>query len=303
MEPLSRAAFSLAIGIAGPACAVEPVPLADYLAGRIQNDAVVEASGIACHEAGKGRVWILNDSGWEPVVYAVGLDGSDADSIRTTAPNDDWEDMTFIDDGDATDIVIGDIGDNAADRDWVSLYRLHGKSGAVSELRFTYPEGPRDAESVVIDSRDGKAYVLAKRTLPAELYAVPIDRWNNAAPVVADFVGPVGSLPEPSYTDRLLAHARRNWHWQSTAMDVSPDGSRVAILTYAAVYLYPRRDGMTLAESLEAAPVVFELQGLPLAESLCLTGREVILTTEGRHPALYRIPYTDPGWTPGPSNP
>ena len=208
--------------------------------------------------------------------------------------------MTVLHDGNAAHVVVGDIGDNSGRRESVALYQLDGATGAARELRFAYPDGPRDAEAVVIDRRDAAAYVLSKRTLPAELYALPIDRWGEPDPVIARHVGPVTSLPLPSATDRLLAHARQNWHWQPTAMDIAPDGGRVAILTYAAVYLFARNPGMTVGDALQSDPAVFDLEGLQHGESLCLTTSAVILTTEGAHPTIYRIPLTAPGWTSQP---
>ena len=298
MRMRPQTAFGLALFVAGPTSAAEPAPLADYVAARIQSDAVVEASGIACHEANEGRIWVLNDSGWPAEIYAVDQDGQDAGSMTIRAPNDDWEDMAVTRKGDATHIVIGDIGDNAGSREWVVLYRLDEDNGDVSSLRFTYPGGPRDAESVAIDDRDGMAYVLSKRTLPTRLYAVPTARWNDPEPVLAQDLGTVTTVPAPTFLDRFLAHARRSWHWQTTAMDISPDGSRIGILTYTAVYLFTRDAGMSFRDALDQAPMVFSLENVLGAESLCLTGSDVFVTTEGRQPALYRIPLNDPGWAP-----
>ncbi len=298
MKAATPVALTVLVSLGTTTDAADPVPLADYAAARIRSDAVVEASGLACHEADSGRVWLLNDGGSEAAVYAVDFDGTERDRISTTAPNVDWEDMTVLRDGAEADIVIGDVGDNVGVRATVSLYRLHGRTGKTSELRFAYPDGPRDAEAVAIDAHDGMAYVMSKRTLPAELYALPLDRWNEANPQTAQFIGAVESLPFPSFLDRFLASSRRSWHWQPTAMDVSPDGNLIAILTYTAVYLYAREDGMSFFDTLKTMPAVFDLRGVPLAESLCITGSDVILTTEGRHPMLYRIPVTDPGWAP-----
>ncbi|MEM9208069.1 MAG: hypothetical protein AAGA61_02385 [Pseudomonadota bacterium] len=280
-----------------PDGAAHHAPLADYAVARIATGEVVEASGLACHEADAGRVWVMNDGGSEPVVYAVALDdGSDQGRIHTTASNVDWEDMTVLRDGENEQIVIGDIGDNGSNRDFVALYRLDEPTGATRELRFTYPEGSRDAEAIAIDARDGMAYVLTKRTLPAELYALPLEHWGRPEPVSARYLGPVNGLPLPSSTDRLLAHTRRSWHWQPTAMDISPDGSRIAILTYAAIYLFERGPDTTVGMAVQAPPRVFDLDGLRDGESLCLTSQDVVITTEGTQPRLFRIPFADAGW-------
>lgn len=61
---------------------------------RLQNRQIVEASGLAASVRGGDFLWLMNDSGGEPVLYLAGTDGSDRGSAKVEgAVNVDWEDL------------------------------------------------------------------------------------------------------------------------------------------------------------------------------------------------------------------
>ena len=158
-------------------------------------------------------------------------------------------------------------------------------------IEFSYPGGPRDVESVAVDIENEQILLLTKRTIPAELYSLPL-RPRSDELQIATFLGEIASLPQPSGRDVDFALKTKSWHWQPTAMDIAPDGSAIAIVTLApAVYLY-QRNGDWLS-TLQAAPLRFTLRGIREPESVAYSadGNSLYITHEKKHAALLRIDF------------
>jgi hypothetical protein len=126
-----------------------------------------EASGVAASRRHRGTVWALNDSG-EPVIYAVDANGKVTGRVRLTgAALEDWEAIAVGPCPGGTCVYVGDIGDNDRKRQQITIYRLPepeatGESSAPADtLTATYPDGPHDAESLIV-TPDGVMYVVTK---------------------------------------------------------------------------------------------------------------------------------------------
>ena len=161
------------------------------------------------------------------------------------------------------------------------------------QVDFVFPDGPKDVESASVDIDNESVLILSKREIPAVLYQVPLrpSKSDPDALVTATRIGPVQSLPQPSETDRDQALARKDWHWQPTAMDISSSGQSAAILTYRGIYLYQRSAGQSWYEAMQANPREIRTGGVKEAEAISFTadGKAVFVTTEGRHAPLLRI--------------
>ena len=279
---------------AGLAAASESTP---ELTGQLEDAGIAEASGLARSGFDETLLWTINDGGSEPRLHAIGLDGADRGALDIAGTeNVDWEDLGFfIREGEPW-LVIADIGDNESRRDFVSLHVVAEPSGATDhnvasrKLRFRYPGGARDAEAIAVDQYGERVLILSKRTVPAELYAVPLDGESEGI-LTADKIADLDSLPQPTDEDLRLALPNRDWHWQPTAMDVSADGRVVAIMTYRAVYFYERDPAEPWWQTLARDPAVTGLGDIREAESLSFdaTGDFVYLTIEASHAPLYRI--------------
>ena len=76
-------------------------------------------------------------------------------------------------------LFLGDIGDNAARRPNVSVFRItEPKSLGRQTLqptwyRFKYEDGPHDAEALLVDPRDGRIWVATKSLGVGGLYSAP----------------------------------------------------------------------------------------------------------------------------------
>lgn len=278
-------------------------PASDRVAGHLENPAIREASGLACPTAA-GHYWVLNDGGSPAELFRVGFDGDDLGSLKIDGvENTDWEDLAAVRSDDGWTAVVADIGDNAGARKSVALHLVHLPDSVSADvakvarsIRFRYPDGPRDAESIAVDAASGTVFVLSKRTIPAELYAVSLDAAPGPEAQTAAFVSYLDALPQPSQADVRLAPIRQRWDWQPTAMDFADSGRRAAILTYEAVYVFERGDDEDWPSALASTPRRLSIAGISNAEALCLTEDAVVVTVEAQQAPLYRFAFGDPAW-------
>ena len=132
---------------------------------RVQE--LAEASGIAASRRSPGVLWAINDSG-DPVIYALDANGGVTGHVRLTgAKVEDWEAIAVGACGSGSCLYIGDIGDNNGTRKQITIYRVAepaamGDSSAAAEVFYaTYPDGPQDAESLLLTS-DGSLHIVTK---------------------------------------------------------------------------------------------------------------------------------------------
>ncbi|MBM9537994.1 hypothetical protein [Desulfobulbus alkaliphilus] len=106
-------------------------------------DEVHETSGLLFYDS---RLWTFNDSGGEPVLYAIDQsNGTVTQRVRVNnVHNHDWEDITRDD----TYLYVGDFGNNAGTRTNLAVYKVplaalpkSGDAEVEAEIiRFRYPD-------------------------------------------------------------------------------------------------------------------------------------------------------------------
>lgn len=270
-------------------------PLA--VSGHIRDKRIVEASGLARSHLVPGRLWTINDGGSDPMLFAIGESGELQGAVRLRdGANTDWEDLaSFEQDGKAW-LLVADIGDNGAQRRFCTLYIVEEPQDLEvrsvrpeRQIRFSYPDGPLDAESIAVDAGGDSIFVLVKRTVPARLYRVPLSADTSSQVAMAERLGDIASVPQPDHWEIVTALARKSWHWQPTSMDFSRDGRMAAILTYVGLYVYERADNASWFETLQNTPQSVSLGDLRLAEAVAFGPDDsLFVTTEGSVPPLYR---------------
>ncbi|MDH4108136.1 MAG: hypothetical protein OEW35_07450 [Gammaproteobacteria bacterium] len=291
-----RLLILLAGQIAACSSGGEPVTVA----GQVQDPGIREASGLAASGLDPGRLWVLNDGGSSASVHAIGRDGRPLGVLAIDgAENHDWEDLAAFETGGRAWLLIADVGDNAATRAHVTLYvvpepaSLSGSVGATptATISLRFPDGPRDVEAVAVDADERQVYLLTKRTLPPELYVLPLVLEGGRDAVTAEYLGPVTGLPGPSARDVRRAPQTGDWYWQPTAMDFSADAARAVVLTYEAVYVFERGPGENWRDALNGKPARKHLGGIREAEGAAIAGDTIFVTVEAAHPPLYRIEF------------
>lgn len=278
--------------------------------GRLTSPELAEASGLASSRLRQKVFWLVNDSGSDPVLHAINLQGAALGSVRVAGvKNVDWEDLaSFVWQGRSW-LLVADTGDNLARRDEVVLHLVpepeaqNGRyAGSVRphwSLRFRYPGGPRDCEAVAVDVPRGEILLLSKRNQPAVLYSLPLQApMPSAGPVKARKVTAVEILPVA--TDSHLLELFGSFQTQPTAMDISADGLAAVVLTYQDAYLYRRQPRESWATAMQRQPQRIVLPGLdylPQREALCFTadGSGLLVTSEGEGAGLFLLgPKTKP---------
>jgi len=265
-----------------------------FQTGAVNATQLSEISGI--YPAGKDpcRLFAVNDSGNAAELYVLNLDGTLVARYRVQgARNTDWEDLAGFTGPDGEDyLIIGDVGDNLSRREHCTLYIVKAPDPdtdktaslpVLRQIRFRYPDGPRDCESVAADIRAGRILVLSKRERCPVLYDLPLFPEGGETVITARPVTTLRTLPQPTPEDLCQKYGKyRAW---PTAMDLSSDGLTLVILTYKNIYMFKRAPAQTWDRAFQTPPAVIALPGddkLTQRESLCMiqdTGR-IFVTTE-----------------------
>ncbi|HET9499179.1 MAG TPA: hypothetical protein VFO98_02845, partial [Marmoricola sp.] len=183
---------------------------------------ITESSGLAVRG---GLFFTVNDSGAGPVLYAV--DPRSGDTVGTTTYSEgDVSDVEAVAPGPGGVVWVGDIGDNDADRPSVDVNRVPVRQPrgerALDADRYAlvYPDGPHDAETLLVHPRTGRVYVVSKRIVGATVYAAPATLRRGTVNRLA----PLGHVPG-LVTDGAFF----------------PDGKHIVLRSYggAAVYTFP----------------------------------------------------------------
>lgn len=295
-KPIRRLAFLLLI--AGCADPGQPAAHAPVVTGRLENADIREASGLARSQRNPGILWIINDNDSNELVHAIDHAGTRLGEFDLKkSKNRDWEDLASFRLDDVPYLLIADVGDNHAKRRYRTLYIVEEPQVAKKQkatiawrLDFSYPDGPRDVESVAIDVENQRVLILSKRDIPPRLYEIPL-RPESGDRIVATLLGPVVSLPRPRREDVEFAPLRNDWYWQPTGMDISQDNLAAVIMTYRAVYYYERRPEQDWFEALNGKPRRISLGNFKNAEAVAFGNeqRTIFVTGENKHSRLLRI--------------
>ena len=268
-SPLVAAALSglLATGTGGGA----------ELVLRLHDPALLESSGLTVSGRHDGILWTHPDGGTVAQVMAVAESG---DTVATVTLDgiDPYDPEALAPGADGRSLWLGDIGDNLEQRPDVSVFRfdeprrIADGTARARWFRFTYPDGPHDAEALLVDPSTGRLLVATKALGGAGLYRAP-------ARLVPQQVG----------TNRL----ERVADVPSLVTDGAslPDG-RFVLRTYTTAYVYDRPGHQVASAPLPAQP-----QG----ESVAVDGDSLLVGSEGKDSAVYRVPV--PGEAVGTSAP
>ena len=232
--------------------------------GVVANEAITEASGIALSRQHPATIWVHNDSGGGPFVYAMNTAGDDVATFELDAPAFDWEDMAIGPGPDpAIDyLYLGDIGDNLHFRPAATVFRIPepdptsggGLVAAVERFDLVYPTPGPDSEALLVDPLTGDILLVTKGAAgeAAEIYRGAAGELEDGATVALELVGTFQVDPG-AYV---------------TAGDIDPTGAAIAFRGYNEVWLWPRID-IGFTESFAAtpcrAPSTAEVQGEAIA--------------------------------------
>lgn len=222
-----------------------------------------EASGLAPSRSMDGFLWTIQDSGNPASLYLISKDGTSIKEYKVQgATNRDWEDVAI---GPGPDkrinyLYIGETGNNnqpvAASS---TVYRvpeiadLNGvfDAGSLEKIIYKYPDGPRDAEALMVDPATRDIFIISKEPSQTGIYRLPFPQATGET-VTAEKVGMIPGIS------------------MVTSGDISGDGSEILIRTYVSAYYWKKKNGETVGQTLSRATdsqlsVVLEPQG----EAIC----------------------------------
>lgn len=252
---------------------------------KLENKAIDEASGLVVSWNDPNLLFTHNDSGGDPVIYMLDSLGKDRGTIILEGvKNRDWEDIAIGPGKNSTQsyVYVGEIGDNIGRYEHISVLRFPEPVNRQRELRVTpeeiqlkYPDGAKDAETLMIDPLSGDMFILTKRDSSNTLYTVKEENlWNQSTTVILE---KVMKLPIT----------------MSVAGDISKDGRHIVIKNYWVIYYWERKEGESVPEALSRDPILLPYTPEPQGEAVAFfpNGRGYFTLSEKRmsmDPVLYR---------------
>jgi hypothetical protein len=233
---------------AAPAAPAEVTCAPDGASGPLGAE-IHESSGVAVSRAHAGIFWTHNDSG-APLLYAVDAEGRTVGRVRVTGASvTDWEDIDLGPcPGGGDCLYVADIGDNAARRPFVTVYRLPEPapgataSAPATAIRLRYPDRAQDAEAMFV--LNGTIHIVTKgENGPIAVYRAPA---NAAAEATLERI-------------RELAPGKVARPERITGADATADGRWIVLRTLHEAAFYPAAE---LTGSGPAEPSRVDLRAL-----------------------------------------
>ncbi len=236
--------------------------------GSLEEVALTEASGIVASPGNPGVLWIHNDSGNVPAIYALAEDGRALGRLTLGGIRPrDLEDIAAAPcpDGSRPCIWLADTGDNHRHRDDVAIYavteptvvadRPFGSMEPDRIWRFpiVYPDGPVDSEALIV-APDLSALYLFEKTVGATARLFKLAGPFREGQVGAlEHVATLRSPGIPVQRGRMI-----------TAADLHPSGERVLVRVYSGSVEYALSGRYDLDDLGSSSPVFVALG--PLTE-------------------------------------
>lgn len=236
---------------------------------RFTDRRFTEISGIALSRVHPNVLYLHNDSGDGPYIYAV-----DATTCATLAtytidgitPRDNEAIAVGVDAKGRPVIWLADFGDNRDSWPYLRLYRVREPVQVRSQhlkartYRFTYSDGPQNAEALLADPRSPRVWVATKKLAHGSLFEVPL-RKNGVA--VARRIRTEGGL----ITDGSIA----------------PDGSKYVLRDYVNATVFSG-----LPPGRQASQLVLPVQIQGEAITWTADSKALLIASEGDR-RLYRV--------------
>jgi hypothetical protein len=222
--------------------------------GRIKSPRLSEISGLAASRRNPSFLWVHNDGRAEEV-FAINSAGELAAIVRVSKKIDDVEDIAIgAGPRKGVDYVyVGDIGDNDLKRRNVRLVRFPeldlSKFGAtattardVEVFQLKYPDGPHDAEALLIDPQTREVIIVSKEKERSRLFRVNLHSLREGTATPLELAGYLG-------VDEV------------SGGDISASGNLIVLRSEDRGWLWTRREGESVAAAMQRAPRIVLTRG------------------------------------------
>jgi hypothetical protein len=208
---------------------------------------------------------VINDKA-PSVVYGLDWQCQVTEVIDLGVPVRDTEDLARTPDG---TLWIGDMGGNKFRRTAVQLYK-RTIDGLVTGYRLDYPDGPHDAEALMISPLGQVVIVTKRRDGLSGIYTTALPKSPRTR---LSRVGTLNVRPlRPLNTGSLVV----------TGAAVSPSGQQFALRTYTTAYEWDIPDGNIVHALRHDAPRAVQLAPTQQGEAISysIDGNFLLATSE-----------------------
>jgi hypothetical protein len=237
--------------------------------GTVTAFELTEVSGLVASRQNPGVLWTHNDSGYPGSVFAISTNG--ALLARYWAQNvysGNFEDIAI---GPARSperqyIYLGDIGDNFSSRFNIRVIRFPEPAvyayqesnpwidvtAESEEIYLTYPDGPHDAEALMVDPLTGDLFIVTKQDPNARLYRATRAQLDSGGPLQLTFIREI-----------VFSGFR-----SVSAGDISFDGLTIAMRRNGRAWVWNRSVSQTVEQALSFSGTEAEVVDEPNGEAL-----------------------------------
>jgi hypothetical protein len=262
------------------------------ITGRLQKREMNEISGIAASGINPDIYYIHNDSGDTSRFFAILPSGQVKSTIYFKGDASELHGVQDCEDiavgpgplKSKSYVYLGDIGDNDAERTYITVYRMEEKKAWATDslsvadatpIHLTYPDGPKDAETLMVDPIEKLMYIVSKRQDSVTVYTTPLNFRPNSTVVLTKRC-------------KLFFKGLKLFKW-ITAGDISKDGSQVLIKSYTKVYYWKRAGNEPIWKTLQNPPRLLPYTQEKQGEAIGFTpdGTGYYTTSEGVYSPIY----------------
>ena len=231
---------------------------------------IVESSNLVASALHPGLVWTTNDSGDSARVFGVDKSGKTVALLHLRgARARDWEALAPGKDADGKPLLwVGDLGDNRSSWPTVRVYRIAEPSQlgeqdvAWTGYDLRFPDGPRDAETLLVDPADQRLYVVSKRVDGAAVYEAPARLRTDRVNVLTRVASAPSVVTDGSFSPDGKVVALRDYVWAWTSSSVRGPWHKVSLP------LEPQGESLTWSSD----------------------GKAILIGSEGVRSVVWRVP-------------
>lgn len=262
------------------------------IVGTLNSKKMDEISGIAASSVSPDIYYVHNDSGDTSRFFAITPKGILKTTIYFKGDNKirlgvrDCEDIAVGPgpEKDKSYVYLGDIGDNQGKRKYITVYRFTEKTSWANDslttattvpVHLKYPDGPRDAETLMIDPIEKLLCIVSKRGDSVAVYTAPLKYTANDTLTL-------------TRRTRLFFPGFKPFKWV-TAGDISKDGKQILLKTYEKVYYWRRETNEHIWDAMVRKPQDLKYEPERQGEAVGFTpdGTGYYTTSEGVFSPIY----------------
>ncbi len=248
--------------------------------GKITNVVMSSASGMGASRYYTGMLWIENDQGGGTNnIYLVDSTGTERAAFSVTGATDrDWTDMSMGPGpgADTTYIYLADIGNSNAVSRYNYIYRfpepqtplgsgvLTGATAPATKITFLYPDGPRDAETILLDPVSKDIYIVDKLGA-SNVYELPYPQSTDTV-IMATKIIQAMPIPAGPLRSGGIASGRTG----------------IIMKTYTSAFYWTITPGESIFSALLNTPVQIPVPGEIQGEAMCFTPNDAAFWTTSK---------------------